>query len=311
MFHLHDRLPDQQRILDDEHIDELHRPVIPVRADRSYGTGWMIGRAFDGTTVVYHTGNQAGVVNVMMLLPSRDIACVVLTNHDVDYDLMERTRDAALRTLVPGWTWQSLPAPAAQPLPQNYRGTWRGHVHDGAGEIPVVLSIADQASSLQVGSQAPEPIMQLGLIEGVLTGKTRGKLEFPAAKAAQAEGISLRLQLRGPQLAGEIGTESRSLAPSCPATFRSGPSLLACNTESARRSQVASFCSFPPGADSISFTNSSVIFGSNPSVCPLSSRSTSATTRPSLQFANVEISALPGAGSNPQPGRSWLSRLLS
>ena len=207
MFHLHDRLADQQQILSDEQIDELHRPVIRVREDRSYGAGWMIGRAFDGTTVVYHTGNQAGVVAVMMLLPSRDIACVVLTNHDDDHDLVERIRDAALRTLVPTWRWQSLPAAPAQPLPQDYRGTWRGKVHDGENEIPVALSIAERAASLQIDRQAPQPIAQLGLVEGVLTGTTRGKLEFPAAKAAQADGLSLRLRLRGSKLAGEIGTE--------------------------------------------------------------------------------------------------------
>ena len=39
----------------------------------------------------------------------------------------------------------------------------------------------------------------------------------------------------------------------------------------------------PPFADSISFTSASVIAGSSPSVCPLSRRTTSATTRPSLQ----------------------------
>ena len=118
-----------------------------------------------------------------------------------------RTRDAALRTLIPDWSWKSLPSPPAQPLPQTYRGTWRGRVHDGESEIPVVLSIAEPASSLQIGRQAPEPISQLGLVEGVLVGTTRGKLEFPAARAAQAEALSLRLQLRGAKLAGEIGTE--------------------------------------------------------------------------------------------------------
>lgn len=207
MFHLHDRLADQQQILSDEHIDELHRPVIRIREDRSYGAGWMIGRAFDGSTVVYHTGNQPGVVALMMLLPSRDIACVVLTNHDEDFDLLERIRDAALQTLVPAWTWKSLPSPPVQPPPQDYRGTWRGKVHDGQNEISVVLSIADQAANLQIGSQTPEPISHVGLVEGVLVGTARGKLEFPAARAAQAVGLSLRLQLRGAKLAGEIGTE--------------------------------------------------------------------------------------------------------
>jgi hypothetical protein len=207
MFHLHDHLADQKQILSDEQIDELHRPVIRVREDRSHGVGWMIGHAFDGTTVVYHNGNQAGVVAVMMLLPSRDISCVVLTNHDGNHDLVERVRDAAIRTLVPAWTWKSLPSPPAQPLPQTYRGTWRGKVHDGENEISVALSIADKESSLQIGKQEPETISQLQLVEGVLEGTTRGRLEFPAATAAQAEGLSLRLQLRGPKLEGEIGTD--------------------------------------------------------------------------------------------------------
>jgi len=142
-----------------------------------------------------------------MLLPSRDISCVVLTNHDGAHDLVDRIRDAAIRTLVPDWTWQSLPLAPVQPLPQAYRGTWRGKVHAGENAIPVALLIGDGESSLQIEKQKPEPISQLGLVEGVLTGTARGKLEFPAAKAAQAEGLSLRLQLRGAKLAGEIGTE--------------------------------------------------------------------------------------------------------
>lgn len=127
MFHLKDHLADQQTILSDEQIDELHRPVIRIFADWSYGIGWRIGRAFDGSTVLYHTGSQAGVVTVMMLLPSRDISCVVLTNQDGDQDLVERTRDAAIRTLVPQWNWKSLTPPPPQPLPDSYHGKWQGY----------------------------------------------------------------------------------------------------------------------------------------------------------------------------------------
>src|SRR6185295_3747114 len=46
--------------------------------------------------------------------------------------------------------------------------------------------------------------------------------------------------------------------------------------------------SFPPFAESMSLTNSSVTFGSRPSVCPLSIRTTSATTLPSLQSGYTE-----------------------
>ena len=216
MFHLKDHLADQQQILSDAQIDELHRPVIHVREDRSHGVGWMLGRAFDGTPVVYHTGNQAGVVNVMMLLPSRDIACVVLSNRDDSFDLVDRVRDAALRTLVPEWTWKSLAPSPPQPVPPTYRGTWRGDVRDGENRIPVVLTIAGTQATLQVGKQQAEPIAQLTFVDGAVAGTARGKLDFAPAKAAQAEGLSLRLQLRGQKLAGEIGTQIPILRAAVP-----------------------------------------------------------------------------------------------
>ena len=42
-----------------------------------------------------------------------------------------------------------------------------------------------------------------------MTGKTRGDLGLPAPRAAKADGLSLRLQLRGWKLECEIGAEAR------------------------------------------------------------------------------------------------------
>jgi CubicO group peptidase (beta-lactamase class C family) len=208
MFHLKDHLADQQPILSDKQIDELHRPVIQSVGDRSYGIGWMIGRAFDGSTVVYHNGDQAGVVTVMMLLPSRDISCVVLTNQDHDQELVERVRDAAIRTLVPEWSWKSLSLPPPEPLPKTYRGEWRGRLHDGDKVVPLILSIGEKQATLQIQGQRPELISGLGLIEGMMTGKTRGDLRLPATREAKAEELSLYLQRRGSKLEGEIEAEA-------------------------------------------------------------------------------------------------------
>jgi hypothetical protein len=143
----------------------------------------------------------------MMLLPSRDIACVVLSNHDATHDLVDRVRDATIRTLVADWKWRSLAPSPAQSLPPTYRGVWRGKVQDGATELAVVLSIANKESTLQIGGGRPEPISQLSLIDGALVGTARGELAFRTASAAQADGVSLRLQLRGAKLAGEIGAQ--------------------------------------------------------------------------------------------------------
>jgi hypothetical protein len=210
MFHLKDHLADQQPILTAQQIDELHQPVIRSMADRSYGAGWMIGHAFDGTMVLYHNGNQAGVVTVMMLLPSRDISCVVLTNQDDNQELVERIRDAVIRTLVPEWTWKSLSPPPSERLPEAYRGNWQGRLHDGDKVVLLTLSISEGESTptLCIQGQKPEPISELGLVEGMMRGKTRGDLGLPVTRAAKAVGLSLRLQLRGSKLEGEIGAEA-------------------------------------------------------------------------------------------------------
>ena len=165
----------------------------------------MIGRAFDGSTVVYHNGDQAGVVTVMMLLPSRDISCVVLTNQDHDQELVERVRDATIRTLVPGWSWKSLSLPPPEPLPKIYRGEWRGRLHDGDKVVPLILSIGKKKATLQIQDQKPEVISGLGLVDGMMTGKARADLKLPVTRAIKADGLSLRLQLRGSKLEGEIG----------------------------------------------------------------------------------------------------------
>jgi CubicO group peptidase (beta-lactamase class C family) len=208
MFHLKDHLADQQRILNDEQIDELHLPVIHIMADWSYGMGWRIGTASDGSMVIYHTGGQAGVVTVMMLLPSRDISCVVLTNQDRDEELVERIRDATIRTLVPQWSWKSLSLPPPEPLPKTYLGKWQGRLHDGDNVVPLTLSIGEKETTLQIQRQRPEPISGLGLIEGMMTGKTHGDLQLPATRAAKAQELSLHLQRRNSKLEGEIDAET-------------------------------------------------------------------------------------------------------
>jgi hypothetical protein len=208
MFHLKDHLADQQSILSDKQIEELHRPVIRSLADRSYGIGWMIGHDFDGLTVLYHNGDQAGVVTVMMLLPSRDISCVVLTNHEDDWQLVERIRDAAIRTLIPDWSWKTLSPPSPEPLPETYRDSWRGRLHYGDRVVPLTLSIAEKESTFQIQGQKAEPISSLGLVEGMLVGKVRGDLDLPVARAIKADRLSLWLKLRASKLEGEISAEA-------------------------------------------------------------------------------------------------------
>lgn len=208
MFHLKDHLADQQAILTDAQIDELHQPVIRAIADRSYGIGWMIGHAYDGSTVIYHNGSQAGVATVMMLWPSRDIAVVVLTNHEGDDALLARVRDATFRTLDPQWQWKSLSPPPTTNLSPSYLGIWHGVAHYMDQTVPLTLAIDDKGASLQIHGHKPQPVSGLGIQQGMMMGKTSGDLGFPVTRAVHANQLALRLKLRGSKLEGEIGAEA-------------------------------------------------------------------------------------------------------
>jgi hypothetical protein len=208
MFQLKDHLSDQQAILGEKQIDELHRPVIATLGDRSYGLGWMIGHAYDGSTVLYHNGSQPGVATLMTLWPSRDVAVVVLTNQGGDDALVSRVRDAALRTVDREWIWKTLSLPPLSPLPENYLGEWRGELHFRDSIVPLTLSIGAKASTLQIENRKPESISNMGLRQGMMVGDTQGDLGLPVTRAINANGISLYLQLRASKLQGEIGAEA-------------------------------------------------------------------------------------------------------
>jgi hypothetical protein len=139
----------------------------------------------------------------MMLLPSRNIACVVLTNRDGDEDLLEHARDATIRTLVPQWTWKTFGPSRPEPLPSDYQGRWRGTLLAGKEVIPVDLTIGDKNATLRVQGRKAYPVSDLGLVDGMVVGKSRGNLESSTGEGRQSD-LTLRLGLRDSKLQGEI-----------------------------------------------------------------------------------------------------------
>ena len=93
-------------------------------------------------------------------------------------------------------------------MPKIYRGEWRGGLHDGDKVVPLILSIGKKKATLQIQDQKPEVISGLGLVDGMMTGKARADLKLPVTRGIKADGLSLRLQLRGSKLEGEIGAEA-------------------------------------------------------------------------------------------------------
>jgi CubicO group peptidase (beta-lactamase class C family) len=211
MFHLKDHLPTQRRILSDSEIDTLHRPAIPIAGNRWYALGWVVGRTRDGTGVLYHPGGQPGVASVMTLLPTNDIACVVLSNRADDQALVSEVRTRAIQTLVPRWEWSDVAAENPKPLSPVYFGTWSGTIRvDASRGIPVRLSISDKRARLKIHNVPARTLYAYGLLRDTFVGTVRGGIGFLPAGVSKVDDVTLRLRLRGRYLEGEIAAESGS-----------------------------------------------------------------------------------------------------
>jgi len=82
MFHLKDHLADQGAILSDRSLDELHRPTQDESSEprAGYAIGWEVIDRPDGYHIVTHTGGMPGVATTLLLVPSEDLAVVLLAN---------------------------------------------------------------------------------------------------------------------------------------------------------------------------------------------------------------------------------------
>ena len=87
MFHLKDHLQGQNAILSDETIEKT-KEVYPPSNTR-YGIGWNFDINGLGYRSVHHGGEGPGVDNFMRLIPSEDIALVILCNSECGNYLSE------------------------------------------------------------------------------------------------------------------------------------------------------------------------------------------------------------------------------
>lgn len=74
MFHLKNRLTGQARILEDQWIDELHKPVFMGRGGLSSTFGWFTATLKSGAPYLFKGGGQPGVATKLYLLPRLDSA---------------------------------------------------------------------------------------------------------------------------------------------------------------------------------------------------------------------------------------------
>lgn len=208
MFHLKDHLADQQPILSDAALDEMHRATV-AEADSprtGYAIGWEVIDRPDGYRLVTHTGGMPGVATALILVPQEDLAVVLLAN-GFRMDLMP-AEQLIMSTLLPKWKAIPEPPPVKpprfRPAPELV-GTWAGYVHTYAGDRPLRLRIPPEGNmSFQCGDQIAGEVVTAAFDKGTLSGTARGDLNTPDLHRHEPYVLDLNLQLRGGELTGVI-----------------------------------------------------------------------------------------------------------
>ncbi|MGH9616626.1 MAG: serine hydrolase domain-containing protein [Acidobacteriaceae bacterium] len=207
MFQLKDHLPDQAKILTDASIEAMQQPTMKISDHLGYGIGWFVGDRLSGYHAVYHTGGMPGVATILTLVPSEDIAVVVLTNSFNRLNCIP-VSDAILKVLLP--KWQNTPykpealAPPFSPS-KALLGTWKGTLHTYQKNLPVTLKFLPSGDvHVQIADELASLMDDVRFKDGWLSGKAWGDVKTDDAERHHAITLLFSLKLRGDHLNGAV-----------------------------------------------------------------------------------------------------------
>lgn len=209
MFHLKQHLPDQKAVLSDESLDEMQVPTARQDTSNGYGFGWSVYDGVEEHTLVGHGGGMDGVNTVLSIIPTAQIAIVVLVNTSGRASLANEVADDILRLLLPAYAEkraaeiaQRQQEQAAQQVAdfqpdRHLVGQWQGQVHTYEGDIPFTLSFKESGDvHAQLGTQLKTLVNDAQFKEGYFTGKMMGDIDTRDANRYPHH-LHLELTLRG------------------------------------------------------------------------------------------------------------------
>jgi hypothetical protein len=208
LFNMRRRVKGQASILSGQDIDELQRPVFTGPSGVATTFGWFKGHTTSGVPYFFKSGGDPGVANRMCFVPSKDLACVVVTNRSNTAELAYSVCDEVLVNYLPDWRrpdedcgFPSKPF-VARPA---WRGPWQGLLEGGGAKMPVKLNIeSNEVATLSIGSNRMEEITKLRSEGEAFTGLSIGKIDSPDALRTGATTLQIKLLPRDNQLLGRV-----------------------------------------------------------------------------------------------------------
>jgi CubicO group peptidase (beta-lactamase class C family) len=208
LFNMRHRVKGQASILSGQDIDELHRPVFTGPSGVATTFGWFKGHTASGVPYFFKSGGDPGVANRMCFIPSKDLACVVVTNRSNTWELACSVCDEVLANYLPDWRrpeedcgFPSKPFVATPAL----RGRWQGLLEGGGANTPIELNIeSNEVATLSIGSNRVEEITGMRSEGQAFTGLSIGKIDSPDAVRTGAKTLQVKLLPRDNQLLGRV-----------------------------------------------------------------------------------------------------------
>jgi CubicO group peptidase (beta-lactamase class C family) len=214
MFNMKHR--DLAQILDACWIEELHKPIFVGPSGIATTFGWFTGNLKSGDQVIFKGGGQPGVATALYMVPSEDLACLVVTNRSDGRELCSSVCNEILSSYLPEWRQPdetSGPPPSPFVVRSGLGGHWQGPLTNGGATMQVRLNIeSSDSATLQLDEKPAQKITGMNL-EGVgFTGASTGLIESPDAIRAGAKTLSLKLIPHEGMLVGRIlATDSKTV----------------------------------------------------------------------------------------------------
>ena len=146
---------DRARILSDRWIDELHKPVFVGPSGVATTFGWFTQHLNSGEKVIFEGGGQPAVATALYMIPSEDLACLVLTNRSDRGTLRQSVCNEILSSYLTEWHQpeeSSGPSPSEFVITTGFGGHGQGTLTNESAQMQVRLKIeSSESATLQLG----------------------------------------------------------------------------------------------------------------------------------------------------------------